>query len=345
MGSFPSTTTLSVEDVKTILGSADDEIFYKVKERMTEDGQISTSDFYAAIDPLSGNHDVDVEELEEMSFEYDEETHILKLDETIREASQLDCSDMDLEEFDIEPRKACLFVASLDLSGNNIEDPSKFLNHFLFLRVLNLSGNPIKNVVESFTNIRFVTDLDLSFVTLQNQDLSKMCFPRLQRCSLANCEMTIIPKWSWCSETLIELNLSENNIDSLENLAGYETLEQLDLSSNPVSSSSSTKQYKDNVLSMLPSLTILDKSRVLNRNKTTTEVIAKPLSSIEDIGNTLLLNDTVADQMEFSKDKCSCLEGNPCISKYVCKDWEHRFDIAKAVRIRKGIRDLSGNIT
>ncbi len=347
MGSFPSsaTATLSVEDVKRILGSEDeeDEMFCKVKERMTEEGQISTSEFFAAIDPLSGT-DVDVEELQEMSCEYDE--GILTLDEEIQEASQLDCSDMDLEEFDVEPRKACLFVASLDVSGNNVEDPSTFLSHFLFVRVLNLSGNPIKNV-ESFANLRFVTDLDLSFVSFQNQDLSKMyasCFPRLKRCNMENCELTNIPKWG-CSDTLIELYLSENNIDSLENLAGYETLKQLDLSSNPVSSGSSTKEYKDNVLAMLPSLITLDKSRVLNRNKTEVKTTAKPLSLIEDIGNALLLNDTVADQMEFSKDKCSCLEGSPCISEYVCKDWAHRFDIAKAVRLRKGIRDLSGDIT
>ena len=27
---------------------------------------------------------------------------------------------------------------------------------------------------------------------------------------------------------------------------------------------------------------------------------------------------------------CSCIEGNPCMSKYNCKDWKNRFEVAKA---------------
>ena len=26
---------------------------------------------------------------------------------------------------------------------------------------------------------------------------------------------------------------------------------------------------------------------------------------------------------------CSCVEGNPCVDQYVCKNWEYRFAIAK----------------
>lgn len=28
-------------------------------------------------------------------------------------------------------------------------------------------------------------------------------------------------------------------------------------------------------------------------------------------------------------ESCSCIEGNPCLDKYCCKDWEHRYDVAK----------------
>ena len=38
------------------------------------------------------------------------------------------------------------------------------------------------------------------------------------------------------------------------------------------------------------------------------------------------------------------LEGNPCHDKYRCKDWKNRFSVAKAARIRKGMRDLNGDI-
>jgi hypothetical protein len=28
-------------------------------------------------------------------------------------------------------------------------------------------------------------------------------------------------------------------------------------------------------------------------------------------------------------ESCSCIEGNPCLDRYACKDWEHRYDVAK----------------
>eukprot|EP00939_MAST-03C_sp_MAST-3C-sp1_P004570 g4570.t1 len=35
-------------------------------------------------------------------------------------------------------------------------------------------------------------------------------------------------------------------------------------------------------------------------------------------------------------ESCSCVEGNPCVSKYNCKDWGNRFEIAREARERKG---------
>jgi hypothetical protein len=28
-------------------------------------------------------------------------------------------------------------------------------------------------------------------------------------------------------------------------------------------------------------------------------------------------------------ESCSCIEGNPCLDKYNCKDWENRYVVAK----------------
>lgn len=28
-------------------------------------------------------------------------------------------------------------------------------------------------------------------------------------------------------------------------------------------------------------------------------------------------------------ESCSCIEGNPCLDRYCCKDWEHRYEVAK----------------
>ena len=39
---------------------------------------------------------------------------------------------------------------------------------------------------------------------------------------------------------------------------------------------------------------------------------------------------SVADQNE-DRGSCSCIEGNPCQSQYTCKDWAHRFVVAKHV--------------
>merc|ERR1712025_1349344 len=32
----------------------------------------------------------------------------------------------------------------------------------------------------------------------------------------------------------------------------------------------------------------------------------------------------------FRNESCSCVEGNPCIDRITCKDWDHRYEIAEA---------------
>ena len=29
------------------------------------------------------------------------------------------------------------------------------------------------------------------------------------------------------------------------------------------------------------------------------------------------------------QESCSCIEGNPCVDAYCCKDWKNRFEVAK----------------
>jgi hypothetical protein len=33
--------------------------------------------------------------------------------------------------------------------------------------------------------------------------------------------------------------------------------------------------------------------------------------------------------VEKKIESCSCIEGNPCVDRYCCKNWEKRFEIAK----------------
>lgn len=42
-----------------------------------------------------------------------------------------------------------------------------------------------------------------------------------------------------------------------------------------------------------------------------------------------LRGDAGADIIKSKTESCSCIEGNPCLDRYACKDWEHRYDVAK----------------
>lgn len=33
--------------------------------------------------------------------------------------------------------------------------------------------------------------------------------------------------------------------------------------------------------------------------------------------------------VKAKSESCSCIEGNPCLDRYCCKDWEHRYEVAK----------------
>ena len=67
-----------------------------------------------------------------------------------------------------------------------------------------------------------------------------------------------------------------------------------------------------------------------------------PLSHIAGIADAVGGEDEVVAANE-DRGNCSCLEGNPCVEKYCCKDWKNRFKIAKAVRKMKGMESLPGD--
>ena len=37
----------------------------------------------------------------------------------------------------------------------------------------------------------------------------------------------------------------------------------------------------------------------------------------------------LADLVIEKREGCSCIEGNPCLDAYGCKDWQNRFEVAK----------------
>ena len=79
----------------------------------------------------------------------------------------------------------------------------------------------------------------------------------------------------------------------------------------------------------------------IHAEKINSDVITniKSLSDVKGISKALQSEDTVMDNNEF-RESCSCLEGNPCVYKYNCKDWTNREAIAKAVRKTKGMSEV-----
>ncbi|OQR84223.1 hypothetical protein ACHHYP_13714 [Achlya hypogyna] len=38
---------------------------------------------------------------------------------------------------------------------------------------------------------------------------------------------------------------------------------------------------------------------------------------------------TTGSIIKEKTESCSCVEGNPCVDRYCCRDWDHRFEVAK----------------
>ena len=113
---------------------------------------------------------------------------------------------------------------------------------------------------------------------------------------------------------------------------------ELDLRENDVASNIGSNKYKnliENVLFPSKQLKMLDGKKI-NGNVVSN---IKCLSGVKGLSSALQSEDTVMDNNEF-RESCSCLEGNPCVYKYNCKDWANREKIAKEVRKRKGMSEV-----
>ena len=113
---------------------------------------------------------------------------------------------------------------------------------------------------------------------------------------------------------------------------------ELDLRENDVASNIGSNNYKNLIENILfPSKQL----KMLDGKKLNGDVVSniKCLSDVKGISSALQSEDTVMDNNEF-RESCSCLEGNPCVYKYNCKDWANREKIAKEVRKRKGMSEV-----
>lgn len=221
-------------------------------------------------------------------------------------------------------------VISLDFSNNGAEELPASRKTFTWIRRLNLSGNPL--AAPTFTGVSTLLTLDMSFCdSLAWDDLNLKPLTCLRRLNVDGCGLTTFARddgestpLSAVSPTLEHLQAGENDIEDLEALQVLAVLSRLlylDLRENPCCEE---RQYEASVAKIAPRLLQLD-NRVLKVGA------QKSVDEICGIRARMMASDTVADQNE-DRGSCSCLEGNACATPYTCKDWAHRYEIAKKVR-------------
>ena len=233
-----------------------------------------------------------------------------------------------------------------------------------------LIGSPLSTKFVC-TNLNMLLYLDISFsdISLKNFDtsgLTQLRMLNLEGCSLTTLSIdggdddgeSIYSHFLTYLINLETLNLSDNEFEeedcindlsilSLSSITNHNNNNtnnrnrvfiELDLRENDIVSNIGSKNYKELIEETLfPSKQL----KMLDGKKINSDVITniKSLSDVKGISKALQSEDTVMDNNEF-RESCSCLEGNPCVYKYNCKDWTNREAIAKAVRKTKGMSEV-----
>ncbi|XRB13858.1 SMYD3 protein [Pseudoscourfieldia marina] len=253
--------------------------------------------------------------------------------------------------------RGCLL--SLDLSENSLEDADVLAGDgWCWLRELKLSSNKLKRWPSSLKCMPALISLDLSFnarLSLNGANLRPLS--GLMKLELAGLGLTNLtgadgdddddddderepdPKAPIPSTplsalvSLIELNISENDIETLVALAplrALPSLQRLDASGNPVADNG---RYKRSVQSLVPRLKQLD-----GDNLSTLTGASKHAGAVKDADS----GTSAVFESNRDTSTCSCLEGNPCVEPLCCKNWKQRYFVAHEARKRKGMFEPKG---
>ena len=123
------------------------------------------------------------------------------------------------------------------------------------------------------------------------------------------------------------MDLSHNAVSDFEqfrSLAVFKRMHTLAITGNPVARSMTRDAYSEAVRKLCLKLSAL---KVFNGDAYTHGMQA---SSFADLQAGREANRGVGAGGGDDGASCSCIEGNPCMVSYNCKDWAHRFEVAKA---------------
>eukprot|EP00941_MAST-03F_sp_MAST-3F-sp1_P003675 g3675.t1 len=204
------------------------------------------------------------------------------------------------------------------------------LSSFPRLLVLDLCDNPL--CPELPDNEKGSTKVPKTAVVLKHVSEAK----ELRELRLSRCGLHDLGSTSTWSPQLVRLDLANNCIvlkgagEYFKPLYQLRRLVSLDVRGNI---RSTTETMKENDL-FDSSISILKK-----RLSCLKQIDGLSIQSVQ-MQKAVIDFSKPFSQVQFEdKASCSCLEGNPCVSRYSCKNFEKRFEIAKAARIKKHGKD------
>ena len=229
-----------------------------------------------------------------------------------------------------------LYLRELIIVGNQI---SKFpdLSHLPLLLVLDLSYNPIKTLTDdtkkTFSICKNLRIVRLEWCELEDDDGS------------GGTKFSLIDYFSLLANVMEELNIGNNLLthrDNLESLKSCKRIKSLVVHGNPctmkVTGEALTSDFDKGDIDVEWCLKLAMKFGALkmyNNCKYSHSIKSFnsndfSLASGGELGATSGAGDDGAN--------CSCVEGNPCVVPYNCKNWSKRFEISRRARENKEVR-------
>ena len=208
-----------------------------------------------------------------------------------------------------------LYLREITLQRNNLTIIPNLGEACHTLLALDLSESHV-NVADpkSEEHLRLMTRL--RSLTLRSCGISRLC-----RQEPGRNEQQTLPRCSLSSRTatLESLDVSNNailNFQEVGSLVCLKRLAKLNIDGNPVSQ---LEDHSENVRKVCLKLSSL---KVFNGHSYKHGMLAAQFTDME-------LSANYAGGGDDSS-SCSCIEGNPCLVAYNCKNWARRYEIAKA---------------